>query len=721
MKYSLLVALVIFVSVGMAGSDIGYKTDYNWQYIPLQGGIVPCIVANPTDADRAIALSFNNSWKTNDGENWSKHSLGGIYNNGDVLYLPSGNLLYFCSDTIFLSYDDGNTLNEVFLASGNIRTTSRNVSDTVLVATSNRIYITEDGGFVWDSISVPFSWIDYLEFAPGNDSIIYMATYDFNDTTYIRVSNDKGSSWNTVYTFENVEVQDIEINPFYPNEVFISTGIDNSDGLVYTNDGFVSANVFQQIMAPNDVEFLSNDTIIVASSFPVGVLMGVRSLGSWNFYVLDSLTPSLTFAISGNTIYCGTNTGIMKSIDGGHTWQVKETGLYAVFEGEIAPPHSHLINNKMYISGYYGNALYKTQDGGQTWTKSYIPGIVQVFDIDASASNPDIVYIVAGGGEYIGASVYAHNIYFSPDGGNTIIPMDTISAGNIDNYAWKNVIHVSPTDHNLILVAIDDDTLDMWYYARSTDGGQTFSILNQAEDIYRDIIGTDTVFISADSFVISSYDMGNTYNVVDHIGNRYVTSMDYSPQLGKLIYSYYTNVSGINSYCVSYDLNTGNIDTIYTDNYYFYGASINPDGSVFLSGAYAGEFIFVKIDTSVYVDTTDFYMQTIESDTDKVIAISPGGIYISTDPVTGMKEKSGAVLNKKVLSWNMKENKLLINGNLDNFTFEIYTLDGRRILKKKYKVGTESIKLNGLVSGVYYVRIEDKNKRLFQKKIVVLK
>lgn len=114
MKYSLLVALVIFVSVGMAGSDIGYETDYNWQYIPLQGGIIPCIVANPTDADRAIALSFNNSWKTNDGENWSKHSLGGIYNNGDVLYLPSGNLLYFCSDTIFLSYDDGNTLNEVF-------------------------------------------------------------------------------------------------------------------------------------------------------------------------------------------------------------------------------------------------------------------------------------------------------------------------------------------------------------------------------------------------------------------------------------------------------------------------------------------------------------------------------------------------------------------------------------------------------------------------------
>lgn len=69
---------------------------------------------------------------------------------------------------------------------------------------------------------------------------------------------------------------------------------------------------------------------------------------------------------------------------------------------------SRMVDRTLYCSDFWGNAIYKTEDGGQTWTKIYIPDVLRIFDIDVYPQNPDFLYMCAGGGEFIGSDIYFH-------------------------------------------------------------------------------------------------------------------------------------------------------------------------------------------------------------------------------------------------------------------------------------------------------------------------
>jgi photosystem II stability/assembly factor-like uncharacterized protein len=95
-----------------------------------------------------------------------------------------------------------------------------------------------------------------------------------------------------------------------------------------------------------------------------------------------------------DTIYvCDINLGVLKSTDGGGTWQLKSTGLinprFSMFEMDPHFPHT------LYGRTWRRKAIYVSSDGGATWRKSAgtIEGVT-LKDLKKDPNNPRKLTIV---------------------------------------------------------------------------------------------------------------------------------------------------------------------------------------------------------------------------------------------------------------------------------------------------------------------------------------
>src|SRR5688500_16016969 len=133
--------------------------------------------------------------------------------------------------------------------------------------------------------------------------------------------------------------------------------------------------------------------------------------------------------------------------------------------GSVARPNE-------YSMGTTGGGVFKTIDGGNAWfpvTDRYFGGTIGA--IEVAASNPDIVYV--GGGEYPirGNVSHGDGVWKSTDGGKTWTQKNLVDTKQIGDI----VIH--PTNPDLVYVAAlghvfgPNATLGVF---RSRDGGNTW-------------------------------------------------------------------------------------------------------------------------------------------------------------------------------------------------------------------------------------------------------
>jgi len=129
----------------------------------------------------------------------------------------------------------------------------------------------------------------------------------------------------------------------------------------------------------------------------------------------------------------------------------------------------HPDNPDIMWAGAVGGGVWKTKDGGQSWTPmaDLLPSIgISAMALDPK--NPDILY--AGTGEYytsstLGNSIRGLGIFKSTDGGETWSRLSLIGT---TSYFYINDIVVSPNDSRRIYVA-------HWGgVSRSVDGGATW-------------------------------------------------------------------------------------------------------------------------------------------------------------------------------------------------------------------------------------------------------
>ncbi len=224
----------------------------------------------------------------------------------------------------------------------------------------------------------------------------------------------------------------------------------------------------------NGIGFHPTDSNIIYIGAPAGGLWVTDDYGkTWESHT-DSL-PTLGVSaiavdpINPNTMYIGTGDrdggnssgyGVLKSFDGGKTWQISNTGMGSRTVGKL------LIHPKFRDSliAATNNGIYVSGNGGALWSKK--SSTANFKDLVYNPSNQSLVYAAEGG-----------NFYRSTDGGNSWTKITTGLPGG-----QRGVIAVSAANPNYVYFLLSESNVFKGIYL-STNGGASFATQSTSPNI----------------------------------------------------------------------------------------------------------------------------------------------------------------------------------------------------------------------------------------------
>jgi photosystem II stability/assembly factor-like uncharacterized protein len=236
---------------------------------------------------------------------------------------------------------------------------------------------------------------------------------------------------------------------------------------------------------------------------------GLLSLAFSPDYANDS---TVFAAVDAGISYTG---GVYKSTDGGETWTQVNSGLPYPLAHSVAISPNYADDSTVFAGTYHG--VYKSTDGGETWTRMNCYYYVQSVAISPDYANDPTVFAVTDDG-----------VYKSTDGGET---WTQIGLSNTVVYS----VAVSPN------YADDSAVFAGTYHGfyKSTDGGETWTQNGFSYNgfTYTDVYSVafspnyandSTVFAVTDDGVYKSTDGGETWTEIG-LSNTMVYSVAVSP------------------------------------------------------------------------------------------------------------------------------------------------------------------------------------------------
>jgi len=231
-------------------------------------------------------------------------------------------------------------------------------------------------------------------------------------------------------------------------------------------------------------------SVVMDGPLPESLFSGLewRMLGPFRGGRVDAVT-----GVPGrpNEFYFGhVNGGVWKTIDAGRVWEpvfdsqpVASIGAIAV--APSAPDVLYVGSGESTLrdSVGFGNGVYKTTDGGKTWTHLGLEETQHIGKIAVHPKNPDIVFVAAIGHFY--ASNPERGVFRSTDGGKT---WDKVLFKGDDVGAIEVVI--DPSNPDIVYAGLWNTRRPPWFVYpptngpgggiyKSTDGGSTWKQLTQ--------------------------------------------------------------------------------------------------------------------------------------------------------------------------------------------------------------------------------------------------
>jgi photosystem II stability/assembly factor-like uncharacterized protein len=347
--------------------------------------------------------------------------------------------------------------------------------------------------------------IDDFAVVEAQPYIIYVGTA--SGGVWKTINN--GITWESIFAEQNSSsIGDIALAPSNPSIVWVGTGEANS----------------RQSSSWGDGVYKSND------AGKTWKHMGLKETHHIGRIAIHPHNPDIVY-VAGLGHLWGANEerGLFRTTDGGTTWKKvlyvdENTGCVDVAinpenpEILYAATYQHMRKGWGFNGGGPGSGLYRSIDGGETWTKltNGLPtGNTGRIGIDIYYSNPNIVYATI---EHKKGGVFR-----SEDKGLT----------------WKKMSDTNPRPMYYSQIRIDpNNDQRIWvlgspmYY--SEDGGKTFntnlvtSIHVDHHALWIDSGNSNHMILGCDGGINISYDRGKTWDFVNTIpiGQFYEISFD---------------------------------------------------------------------------------------------------------------------------------------------------------------------------------------------------
>ena len=496
----------------------------------------------------------------NGGESWSQihtFDLGrGFTHLVCSPNFPQDKTLYVIGVGVYYSTDAGNSWQ-----ASNLTQDTRDLvfSDdfandhTMFTVSDLELSKSIDGGTSWNKINsgIDTTSVESVAISPqfSKDHTLFVVYWSSEGETILR-SNDKGNSWQTMYTEQgsSANVTALTISPSFEKDhsVFIgfycggiSKTVNSGDSWQDISTGLPLSEMTPIVVSPD----FNADHTLFGFTATQGLFRSLDSGKSWqNIKIHDDgrngadciIRISPNYATD-HILYVVDNSGISRSSDGGNTWQIFSSGLPsggAVVALSLSPDFAH--DNTLY-AGIENNGIYRSTDGGNSWTQLDIH--LQPYFFPALALSPafatDNTLIISTGTQDNDTYKWTGNIMKSTDRGDSWIDV-TGNVTDADTNGYGASISFSPafaTDHTVIANA------NKYIYV-STDSGTTWSKketgilqgLFYPAAVSPDFASDKTIFIlNYYGLLYFSADNGNSWNQIPNLPQAWIDSVAFSP------------------------------------------------------------------------------------------------------------------------------------------------------------------------------------------------
>jgi photosystem II stability/assembly factor-like uncharacterized protein len=326
------------------------------------------------------------------------------------------------------------------------------------------VWKTTNGGTTWKPIfdDVHVASVGAVAVAPSNPRVVYVGTgnqsgWSFTPGKGIYKSTDAGSTWTNVGLPDSQYIGGIVVDPANADKAIVAVqgGRGGAAGSAGAAPGSASA-------GERGVYRTSDGGKSWKRVLPVD-----GSAGASDVY-LDYGDPKIVYAslTGGGGPQAAASTGVYKSIDGGETWApVGARGLPDGARISAFAVASGTHGRRLYAvaaaggggrgaggGGAAGRALYRSDDGGDSWifgTRELASAGGKIY---ADPQHPDVMYLMGTA------------IYRSTDAGAHVAAFWGAPSGADPRFLW-----IDPTNSKRLLAGVDQGA------AISVDGGESWS------------------------------------------------------------------------------------------------------------------------------------------------------------------------------------------------------------------------------------------------------
>lgn len=262
----------------------------------------------------------------------------------------------------------------------------------------------------------------------------------------------------------------LAIHPENPDTIFAGSA---SGGLWKSTTGGEGLNAWEYVRTGFPV--LGVSSIVIDDENP-----DVIYIGTGEAYGSDENMPGVGPVRTTRGSY---GIGILKSEDGGQTWtksldwSVQQQR--AIQKIQINPKRSNTI------WAATSEGALRSQDGGNTWTN--VHAVPMATDIAIHSVDTNIVVLAHGG---LGS--FGHGVYRSTDGGDNFEKISFVSAGGPFQFFGKAVLDMSASNPEIIMASIGNsngaiagsENDNKTWLMRSEDAGESWELVFSSNEFY---------------------------------------------------------------------------------------------------------------------------------------------------------------------------------------------------------------------------------------------